>query len=46
VFTLDDPASLAGLPEGIDGSKYQTLSTLDGEGLSGILRDEDGSWSL
>lgn len=44
VFTLEDSASLAGLPEGIDGSKFQ-LFDLNGEGLSGILRDEDGSWS-
>jgi RHS repeat-associated protein len=44
VFTLEDTASLAGLPEGIDGSRFQ-LFDLNGEGLSGILRDEDGSWS-
>jgi hypothetical protein len=44
VFTLEDPASLAGLPEGIDGSRFQ-LFDLNGEGLSGILRDENGSWS-
>jgi RHS repeat-associated protein len=44
VFTLDDPASLAGLPEGIDGSRFQ-LFDLNGEGLSGILRDENSSWS-
>ena len=44
VFTLDDPASLAGLPEGIDGARFQ-LFDLNGEGLSGILHDDDGSWS-
>ena len=44
VFTLTDPGSLAGLPEGIDGSKFQ-LFDLNGEGLSGILHDDDGSWS-
>ena len=38
-----DPASLANLPEGLDGSRYQ-LVDLDGEGLSGILADVGGGW--
>jgi RHS repeat-associated protein len=44
VFTLDDWNSRAGLPEGIDGYRFQFFD-LNGEGLQGILRDEDGRWS-
>ena len=38
------PDSLANLPEGIDGSRYQWVD-LDGEGLSGVLTDNGGGWS-
>lgn len=35
--------SLNGLPEGVDGSRFQWVD-LDGEGLSGVLTDEGGGW--
>jgi RHS repeat-associated protein len=38
-----DAASLANLPEGIDGSRFQWVD-LDGEGLSGILADWGAGW--
>ncbi len=38
-----DPASLENLPVGLDGSQYQWVD-LDGEGLSGILTEQGGSW--
>lgn len=38
-----DASSLANLPEGIDGSRFQWVD-LDGEGLSGILADWGGGW--
>ena len=44
IFTLDDAESREGLPEGVDGSRYQYFD-LNGEGLQGILRDFDGAWS-
>ncbi len=42
ISTLDRE-SLAGLPEGIDGARYQWVD-LDGEGASGILTDHGGGW--
>ncbi len=42
VLTLDRD-SLANLPEGLDGSRFQWVD-LDGEGLSGILTDAAGTW--
>lgn len=42
VLTLD-AESLAHLPEGLDGSRYQWVD-LDGEGLSGILTDTGDGW--
>ena len=36
-----DPASLANLPSGLDGTNYQWLD-LDGEGISGILTFQTG----
>src|SRR6266487_1992924 len=42
VLTLD-AESVANLPEGLDGSRYQWVD-LDGEGLSGILTDFGGAW--
>lgn len=39
-----DPASLANLPEGLDGSHFRWVD-LDGEGLSGILTDAGGAWN-
>jgi RHS repeat-associated protein len=38
-----DPGSLAGLPEGLDGARYQWVD-LNGEGLSGILHEHAGGW--
>ena len=38
-----DPASLENLPVGLDGSAYQWVD-LDGEGLTGILAEQDGAW--
>jgi RHS repeat-associated protein len=38
-----DADSLANLPEGIDGSRFQ-WADLDGEGTSGILADWGGGW--
>src|SRR6202040_4106345 len=38
-----DPDSLANLPEGIDGSRFQWVD-LDGEGVTGILADWGGGW--
>jgi RHS repeat-associated protein len=44
VFTLTDDDSRSNAPEGLDGSRFQFVD-LNGDGLSGILRDDDGSWS-
>ncbi|MEO0987420.1 MAG: SpvB/TcaC N-terminal domain-containing protein [Cyanobacteria bacterium J06639_14] len=38
-----DPGSLANLPEGLDGTRYQWVD-LDGEGLSGILTEQGEGW--
>jgi len=38
-----DPKSLENLPYGLDGTHYQWVD-LDGEGLSGILTEQAGSW--
>ncbi len=38
-----DRESLENLPEGLDGARYQWVD-LDGEGLSGILTEQAGSW--
>jgi RHS repeat-associated protein len=38
-----DSESLENLPYGLDGAKYQWVD-LDGEGLSGILTEQAGSW--
>ena len=38
-----DPDSAASLPDGLDGSAVQWVD-LDGEGLSGMLRAENGGW--
>lgn len=43
ILTLTDADSLENLPEGLDGSHFQWVD-LDGEGLSGILADQDGRW--
>jgi len=42
VLTLD-PGSFEDLPVGIDGRIYQFVD-LDGEGLSGVLSEQAGSW--
>jgi virulence plasmid B protein/glycosyltransferase TcdB-like subunit of Tc toxin/glycosyltransferase TcdB-like subunit of Tc toxinin len=41
VLSLADPQSLGNLPEGIDGGRFRWVD-LDGEGLSGVLSEEDG----
>jgi hypothetical protein len=38
-----EPESLANLPDGIDGSRFQWVD-LDGEGPSGILTEQAGEW--
>jgi RHS repeat-associated protein len=38
-----DTESLKNLPDGIDDSKYRWVD-LDGEGLSGVLTEQGGSW--
>jgi Salmonella virulence plasmid 65kDa B protein len=38
-----DPASLNNLPYGLDGTRYR-WADLDGEGSSGILTEQAGSW--
>jgi RHS repeat-associated protein len=38
-----DSESLKNLPYGLDGAKYRWVD-LDGEGLSGILTEQGGSW--
>src|SRR5262245_25295206 len=38
-----DPVSLENLPYGLDGALYQWVD-LDGEGVSGILTEQAGSW--
>jgi RHS repeat-associated protein len=38
-----DTESLANLPGGIDGDNYRLLD-LDGEGISGVLTEEDNAW--
>jgi RHS repeat-associated protein len=38
-----DSESVENLPMGLDGSRYQWVD-LDGEGLSGILTEQAGSW--
>ena len=38
-----DPDSLANLPGGVPGSRYQWLD-LDGDGLPGVLVEEDNGW--
>jgi RHS repeat-associated protein len=38
-----DPVSLQNLPYGMDGARYR-WADLDGEGLSGILTEQGGSW--
>jgi hypothetical protein len=44
VFSLDDADSRMNLPEGIDGTRFQFVD-LNGDGLSGVLVEESGSWS-
>ena len=38
-----DEDSLANLPGGVDGQTYRWLD-LDGEGIAGVLADQDGAW--
>lgn len=43
ILTLTDPDSRGDLPEGLDGSRFRWVD-LNGEGLSGILTEQDGGW--
>ncbi len=43
ILTLTDEDSRANLPEGLDGAGFQWVD-LDGEGLSGILTEQNGGW--
>jgi RHS repeat-associated protein len=43
VLTLTDGDSREDMPEGIDGSRFRWVD-LNGEGLSGILTEQDGAW--
>ena len=38
-----EESSLDNLPGGVDGSSYRWLD-LDGEGIAGVLADQDGAW--
>ncbi|WP_050787615.1 SpvB/TcaC N-terminal domain-containing protein [Rhodococcus jostii] len=44
VLTLTDPDSVTNLPEGVDGARYRWVD-LNGEGLSGVLTERNGSWA-
>src|SRR5439155_7742474 len=43
ILTLTDSDSRANFPEGLDGARFQWVD-LDGEGLSGILTEQNGAW--
>ncbi|MDH6584479.1 RHS repeat-associated protein [Streptomyces sp. SAI-133] len=43
IHTLDDLGSVRNLPCGVDGSAYQWID-LNGEGLPGVLTEQDGTW--
>jgi RHS repeat-associated protein len=43
VLSLTDPDSVANLPEGTDGSRFRWVD-LHGEGLAGVLTEQDGGW--
>lgn len=43
ILTLTDADSRENLPEGLDGGRFHWVD-LDGEGLTGILTEQDGSW--
>jgi len=43
ILTLDDAESRANLPEGLDGGRFRWVD-LDGEGLNGILTEQNGGW--
>lgn len=36
-------AEAPGLPEGVDGSRYE-WADIDGEGIAGVLSKRDGAW--
>jgi RHS repeat-associated protein len=38
-----DAAALDGLPAGVDGARYQWVD-LDGEGVPGVVTEQDGGW--
>ena len=44
ILTLTDADSRANFPEGLDGSAFQWVD-LDGEGLAGILTEQNGGWA-
>jgi RHS repeat-associated protein len=43
ILTLTDVESRENLPEGLDGARFQ-WADLDGEGLTGILTEQNGGW--
>jgi RHS repeat-associated protein len=43
ILTLAEAESRENLPEGMDGSRFRMID-LDGEGLSGILTEQNGGW--
>ncbi len=43
ILTLADADSRANLPEGLDGARFRWVD-LDGEGMPGILVEQDGGW--
>jgi len=45
VLTLTDEVSLANLPEGLDGTRFRWVD-FHGEGLSGVLTAQNGSWGF
>lgn len=44
ILTLADAGSRENLPEGFDETRFRWID-LDGEGLSGILMEQNGAWS-
>lgn len=44
ILTLTDEDSRENLPEGLDAGRFQWVD-LDGEGLAGILTEQNGGWS-
>ena len=43
ILTLTEADSRANTPEGVDGTRFR-MADLDGEGLAGILTEQNGGW--